>query len=147
MCGGYMRYCNTINRRPQVIEQMNPIGFRYFTEKQPEFMAAYRKMARQKWFQEKRWTGFIGPWTKGIYMQVYKTHWFNYELNGIHFETALTPEMEKAKVANLQLHITHQNLLPSRDDFNDYTIPRFQKIIDVLGEPYELWEHRASERM
>ena len=55
--------------------------------------------------------------------------------------------MAKERVVNLQLHITHQSLLPSREKFNDYTIPRFRKVIDAIGGPFELWEHRASERI
>ena len=80
-------------------------------------------------------------------MQIFKPHWFNWELEGIHFELAMNEECLKQKSANLQLHIIHRSVLPDRAQFNGYTIPKFKAEMKDWHTKYEVSETKQSERL
>jgi hypothetical protein len=122
-------------------------GWQIFVEQYPQVMKAYRRMAKMDWFQYGNWVAFVGHYTNGIFMQVYKPHWYNHELDGIHFELALEARCLKSNIASVQLHITHKNILPDRDQFNQYTIPRMAELVRPWGSRYELSETKLSERL
>jgi hypothetical protein len=118
-----------------------------FVEQYPQVMKAYRRMAKMDWFRNGNWVAFVGHYTHGIFMQIYKPHWYNHEFDGIHFELALDAHCLKSNVANVQLHITHRNILPDRDQFNQYTIPLMAELVSQWGSRYELSETNLSERL
>lgn len=118
-----------------------------FVDHYPQVMKAYRRMAKMDWFVQGEWVAFVGHYTSGIYMQVYKTHWYNQEFEGIHFELALDARCVENRVASIQLHITHKNVLPDRDKFNQETIPRMAELVSQWGPRYELSETKLSERL
>ncbi|MEZ4616820.1 MAG: hypothetical protein R2867_15130 [Caldilineaceae bacterium] len=118
-----------------------------FVEQYPLVMAAYRKVAWMAWFQEEGWVAFVGHYTHGIFMQLYKPHWYNGEFDGIHFELALDAKCVENKVASIQLHITHKALLPDRDRFNALTIPRMKQVVADWDARYEFSETKLSERL
>lgn len=118
-----------------------------FVEQYPQVMAAYRKIARMDWFQAGGWVAFIGHYTHGIFMQLYKPHWYNQELQGIHFELALDAHCVASRTASIQLHITHKALLPDREKFNAITIPKLKTVVEQWGPGYEFSETKLSERL
>ncbi|MCB0121204.1 MAG: hypothetical protein KDE58_03110 [Caldilineaceae bacterium] len=118
-----------------------------FVEQYPLVMAAYRKVAKMAWFQEEGWVAFVGHYTHGIFMQLYKPHWYNHEFDGIHFELALDANCVQNKVASIQLHITHKAVLPDRDQFNALTIPRMKAAMADWDTRYEFSETKLSERL
>lgn len=122
-------------------------SWQIFVEQYPQVMKAYRRMAKWQWFQNGHWVAFVGHYTNGIFMQLYKPHWYNQQFDGIHFELALDARCLKEKVANIQLHITHKNVLPNRDEFNKYTIPRMAEQVCHWGPRYELSETKLCERL
>ena len=63
-------------------------GWQIFVEHYPRMMQTYRKIARSEWFKNGHWAAFVGRYPHGIYMQIFKPHWFNQELEGIQ---ALSP--------------------------------------------------------
>lgn len=93
------------------------------------------------------WVAFVGHYTNGIFMQVYKPHWCNQEFEGIHFELALYARCIENKVASIQLHVTHKNVLPNREQFNQDTIPRMKEVMRDWDTRYELSETKLSERL
>jgi hypothetical protein len=118
-----------------------------FVEQYPQVMKTYRRIANMDWFQQGNWVAFVGHYTHGIFMQVYKPHWYNHEFDGIHFELALDARCLKSSVASLQLHITHKNVLPDREQFNQYTVPRMAALVNEWGSGYEFSESKLSERL
>jgi|SRR5579871_4079908 len=122
-------------------------SWQLYVEQYPQVMKAYRKIAKMDWFQEGHWVAFVGHYPQGIFMQVYKPHWYNHEFEGIHFELALGAHGVTSKTANIQLHITHKNVLPDREQFNHYTIPRMSEMVRQWGDRYELSETKLSERL
>jgi hypothetical protein len=122
-------------------------GWQVFVEQYPSVMQVYRKIARTEWFHSGRWAAFVGRYPHGIFMQLFKPHWFNQELDGIHFELALDSRCLRNHSASIQLHITHKSVLPDREAFNQYTIPRMAAIVSQWGSRYELSTTRLSERL
>jgi hypothetical protein len=118
-----------------------------FVEQYPQVMKVYRRLAKTEWFQQDGWVAFVGHYTNGIFMQLYKPHWHNHELEGIHFELALDARCLASKTASIQLHITHKNVLPDREAFNEYTIPLMVAMVCPWGPRYELSETKLSERL
>jgi hypothetical protein len=118
-----------------------------FVEWYPQVMKAYRRIAKTEWFQDGRWVAFVGHYTSGIFMQVYKPHWYNHDFDGVHFELALDARCVTNKAASIQLHVTHKNVLPDRELFNQYTIPRMAELVRPWGPRYELSETKLSERL
>ncbi len=122
-------------------------SWQIFVDQYPQVMKAYRRMAKQDWFQSGHWVAFVGHYPHGIFMQVYKPHWYNQEFDGIHFEVAVDARCLTNKVANIQLHITHKDVLPDREQFNQYTIPRMAELVRQWDSRYALSETRRSERL
>lgn len=118
-----------------------------FIEYYPRFLQVYRKIAGSGWFQDRGWNGFVGHYTHGIFMHLSKPHWYNQTFDGIHFELAMDASCAERQVASLQLHITHKNLLPDREAFNAYTIPRMESVVAGWGAPWELSTTKRSERL
>ena len=126
---------------------MNSKSWELFVEQYPQVMAAYRKMARMDWFKRGGWVAFVGHYTHGIFMQVYKPHWYNQTFDGIHFELALDSKCMENRTASIQLHITHKAVLPDRDRFNAVTIPRMKQAVEKWPPRYQLSETKLSERL
>lgn len=122
-------------------------SWQIFVEQYPQVLKAYRRIAKTEWFQSGHWVGFVGHYTHGIFMQIYKPHWYNQEFDGIHFELALDAHCLKNKVASIQLHITHKDVLPDRDRFNKYSIPRMAQLVGQWDSRYELSQTKLSERL
>lgn len=122
-------------------------GWAVFVDQYPQVMKAYRRIAKTDWFQSGSWIAFVGHYTHGIFMQVFKPHWFNHEFEGIHFELALDARCLRNATASIQLHITHKNVLPDRDAFNRLTVPRMAERAAPWGPRYELSETKLSERL
>jgi hypothetical protein len=118
-----------------------------FVEQYPQVMKAYRRIAKTEWFRNGGWVAFVGHYTNGIFMQVYKPHWYNHEFDGIHFELALDARCVESRVASIQLHITHKNVLPDRDQFNEYTIPRMAGLVGEWDSCYQFSDTKLSERL
>lgn len=129
---------------------MNPMltpDWVLFAEQFPEFMKTYRRLARERWFKDEGWTAFIAHYREGIFMQVYKLHWYNHEHEGIHLELALNAELLERREGNLQLHVTHRHMLPDRAKFNESTAPAMKNLIAGLGDNFEFCDDRLSERV
>ncbi|RIK40318.1 MAG: hypothetical protein DCC55_15430 [Chloroflexi bacterium] len=118
-----------------------------FIDFYPRFMQVYRRVVKTSWFQQGQWTAFIGHYTHGIFMQMSKPHWYNYEFDGIHFELAIDKPSAEQQLASIQLHITHKSVLPDREAFNAYTIPRMLEMVEAWDRRYELSPSRPSERL
>jgi hypothetical protein len=128
-------------------ETMLTESWRVFVDQYPQVMKTYRRIAKMEWFRNGNWVAFVGHYTNGIFMQIYKPHWYNHEFDGIHFELALDARCVENRVASIQLHITHKSVLPDRDQFNDYTIPRMAECVRQWGARYEFSESKLSERL
>ncbi|MEZ4864221.1 MAG: hypothetical protein R3C14_23110 [Caldilineaceae bacterium] len=126
---------------------MMDASWELFVEQYPLVTAAYRKVARMAWFQEEGWVAFVGHYTHGIFMQLYKPHWYNHEFDGIHFELAMDANCVQNKVVSIQLHITHKAVLPDRDQFNALTIPSMKQAVAEWDARYEFSETKLSERL
>src|SRR5688500_858597 len=113
-------------------------GWQIFIEQYPRVMQIYRKIARTEWFRKGRWTAFVGHYPHGISLQIFKPHWSNQALEGTHFELALDRRCRINSTASIQLHITHKSVLPDREAFNQYTIPRMAAMVSEWGSRYEL---------
>jgi hypothetical protein len=122
-------------------------SWQIFIDQYPRVMQVYRKIAKTEWFKSGRWTAFVGHYPHGIYMQISKPHWLNQELEGIHFELALDRRCLNNSSASIQLHITHKNVLPDREAFNQYTIPRMTAMVSTWDSRYELSTTKLSDRL
>jgi hypothetical protein len=100
-----------------------------FIEHYPQFMKVMRKLGAQDWYLDGGYAMFIGPYHAGIYAQIYKPNWHNYTLEGVHFETGLTPESLAEKKLQLDLHVGHRNLF-DRQKFNQITIPQMAEVVE-----------------
>jgi hypothetical protein len=118
-----------------------------FIDFYPQFMQVYRKVAKTAWFQQRHWNGFVGHYPHGIFMQLSKPHWYNYAFDGIHFELAMDQPSAEKQLASVQLHITHKAVLPDREAFNAYTIPRMLAMVEPWDSRYELSPSKSSERL
>ena len=65
-----------------------PESWHIFIEQYPQFMKLQRELGKTAWYGRDGWVSFIGHYHAGIYMQIYKGHWFNYTLDGIHLEAS-----------------------------------------------------------
>ncbi|GEM_PF-1260343 len=118
-----------------------------FIDYYPRCMQVYRKIAKTDWFQQNHWTAFVGHYTHGIFLQLSKPHWYNYDFDGIHVELALDCSCAERQIASLQLHITRKAVLPDREAFNAYTIPRIQTMVAAWHGPFEVSTTKPSERV
>jgi len=104
-------------------------SWQLFIEQHPQFMKVLRQLSNTDWYAQGDWASFIGHYQRGIYMQIAKGNWYNYGLDGIHFETGLTEEALAAKVLTIELHIGHRNLF-DREQFNVLTVERLAEVVD-----------------
>ena len=110
-------------------------SWQLFIEQHPQLMKVLRQLSNMDWYAAGGWASFIGPYHAGIYMQIAKGNWYNYGLDGIHFEFGLTAEALTAKTLSLDLHVGHRNLF-DRERFNALTVARMEEIAagwDVEG--------------
>lgn len=107
-------------------------SWQLFIEQHPQLMKVMRQLSGLEWYSSGGWSSFIGHYHAGIYMQVAKGSWFNYGLDGIHFEFGLTEEALQAKQLSIDLHVGHRNLF-DRQTFNALTVGR-------MGQVAEGWE-------
>ncbi len=130
-------------------EQMTnslPENWQIFMEQYPEFMKLQRKLATLDWYKDNGWVMFVGHYHAGIYFQHYKSNWFNYSLEGIHFEAGMTAESLKTKKLQLDLHIGHRNLF-DREKFNEITIPQMAAVVATWPAGYRFSKTNLAERL
>lgn len=101
----------------------------------------------QAWFQNEGWTAFIAHYRDGIYMQIYKLHWYNQLHEGIHLELAQNEQLRNKKQINLELHAHKEGLGPIRDQLNDEIAVALQTFIQELGTPFEFREKSLSAKI
>lgn len=126
---------------------MTSASWSVFMDYYPRYMQVYRKLAKTSWFRHGQWTAFVGHYTHGIFLQLSKPHWYNYEFDGIHIELAMDSACAERQQASVQLHITHKAVLPDRDAFNAYTIPQFERMVRSWNGPFEVSTTKPSERV
>jgi hypothetical protein len=117
-----------------------------FFEHYPQFMKLMRKLGAKDWYLDGGYVMFIGPYHAGIYAQVYKSHWHNYTLDGIHFETGLTADSLAEKKLQLDLHVGHRNLF-DREKFNQITIPKMVKVVENWDGEIKFSRSNLSDRL
>lgn len=123
-----------------------PQNWQIFIEQYPQFMKLQRKLATMDWFSQGGWSLFIGHYHAGIFAQVYKANWFNYSLDGIHFETGISAESIDKKIARLDLHVGHRNLF-DREKFNELTVPRMAEIVSGWEGNLRFSKTNLSDRL
>ena len=104
-------------------------SWQLFIDQHPQCMKVLRQLSNLEWYQTGGWSSFIGPYHAGIYMQVAKGNWYNYGLDGIHFEFGLTQESLDAKTLSIDLHVCHKKLF-DREKFNALTIDRLEEVVN-----------------
>jgi hypothetical protein len=109
-----------------------PESWQIFIGQYPQLMKLQRKLGTTDWYARDGWVMFIGHYHAGIYAQLYKSHWYNHTLDGIHLEMGLSAENLASKTLSLDLHIGHRNLF-DREKFNQITIPK-------MAEAVSSWE-------
>ena len=107
-------------------------SWQLFIDQHPQCMKVLRQLSNLDWYQTGGWSSFIGPYHAGIYMQVAKGNWYNYGLDGIHFEFGLTQENLDAKSLSIDLHVCHKNLF-DRGQFNSHTVERMEEVVNGWG--------------
>ncbi len=123
-----------------------PQSWQIFIEQYPQFMKLQRKLAAYDWYTNGGWVMFVGHYHAGIYMQLYKSHWHNYTLDGVHLETGMSAESLESKALQIDLHIGHRNLF-DREKFNQITIPRMAEAVAGLGDEVTFSNRNLSERL
>ncbi len=121
-------------------------AWKIFIEQYPQFTKTHRALAKMDWFAQQEWSVYIGYYHAGIYMQVYRSHWFNYGLDGIHFETGFTAETAAARQLRIDLHIGHRNMF-DRQRFNELTVPSMAQAAAGLGERVIFNGKNLSDRL
>lgn len=121
-------------------------SWQIFIEQYPQFMKLQRKLATTDWYINDGWVMFVGHYHAGIFMQLYKSHWFNYTLDGIHFETGLSAESLQSKTLMLDLHIGHRNLF-DRAKFNEITIPEMAVVVATWSDDCKFSTKNLSDRL
>ena len=104
-------------------------SWQLFIERHPQLMKVLRQLSSMDWYAAGGWASFIGPYHAGIYMQIAKGNWYNYGLDGIHFEFSLTEETLAAKTLSIDLHVCYRNLF-DRQQFNALTVERMGEIVE-----------------
>ena len=104
-------------------------SWQLFIDQHPQCMKVLRQLSNLDWYQTGGWSSFIGPYHAGLYMQIAKGNWYNYGLDGIHFEFGLTQESLDAKTLSIDLHVCHKNLF-DRERFNSLTVERMEEVVN-----------------
>lgn len=123
-----------------------PESWHIFIEQYPQFMKLQRELGKTAWYPRDGWVSFIGHYHAGIYMQVYKGHWYNYTLDGVHLETGLTAESLASKTLRLDLHVGHRNLF-DREQFNELTIPAMAEMVAEWEGDVTFSQRNLSDRL
>lgn len=123
-----------------------PESWQLFMEWYPQMMRLQRKLATTDWYVHNQWVTFIGHYHAGIFMQLYKSHWFNYTLDGIHFEMALSAEGLSRRRTQIDLHIGHRNLF-DRVQFNKLTVDPMAQVVDSWQTAFRFSRRNLSERL
>lgn len=123
-----------------------PDSWHIFMAQYPQFMKLQRKLGGIDWYVDGGWTMFIGHFHAGIFVQIFKPHWYNQTLDGIHFETGLTAESLASKTIGIDLHIGHKNLF-DREKFNDLTISHMAEIVSTWENDLKFSKDTLSSRL
>ena len=123
-----------------------PDSWHIFMEQYPQFMKLQRKLGSSDWHIDQGWVMFVGYYHAGIYAQIYKSHWHNYTLDGIHFESGMDAESQARKTLQLDLHIGHRNLF-DREKFNQLTIPVISEVVGTWDGAVKFSKTNLSERL
>lgn len=123
-----------------------PDSWQIFIEQYPQFMKFQRKLGTMDWYINDGWALFIGHFHAGIFVQIFKPHWYNQTLDGIHFETGLTAESLQSKMIGIDLHIGHKNLF-DREKFNDLTIPHMAALVLTWENELKFSSNTLSSRL
>ena len=121
-------------------------GWQIFIEQYPQFTRLMNRLAKTDWFKNDGWALYTGKYHAGIFFQLYKPHWHNYNLNGVHIEAGLDAEALESKKLRIDLHIGHANLF-DRKRFNELTLPSIKKLVAGWGDGYALSEKNLSDRL
>ncbi|MCA9973703.1 MAG: hypothetical protein KC425_25995 [Anaerolineales bacterium] len=121
-------------------------GWPIFIAQYPQFTKVHRALAKMDWFADQGWSVYIGYYFAGIFMQVYRAHWFNHGLDGVHFETGFTAESLETGELRIDLHIGHRNLF-DRARFNELTVPRMAVAAAALGDKVQFNARNLSDRL
>jgi hypothetical protein len=121
-------------------------NWQIFVEQYPQFIRLQRQLAETDWFVRDGWVMFIGLFHAGIFAQLYKLHWYNHTLDGIHVEFGIDAGALEAKRATIDLHIGHRNLF-DREQFNELTIPQMAEIVATWDGDYTFSTTNLSQRL
>ena len=121
-------------------------SWQVFTGYFGEFMKVLRELGRRDWYVDGQYVTFIGHYHAGIYAQVYKGHWHNYTLDGVHYELGFTSESIATKSVRFDLHIGHRNLF-DRAAFNELTVSRMAEIAAAWEGEYRFSASNLSDRV
>ena len=90
------------------------------------FRALEKNLRQANWFGDD-WDIY----NRGVYLQLYKTNWHNYNQGGIHFETYIEKPQIKQKSFPLCMHV--ENDCPSQSDFMD-------KFLEIERDRINSWK-------
>ena len=127
------------------MDQIDP-SWQLFIDTYDDFMKLMRELGRRAWYVDGQYVTFIGRYHAGIYVQVYKGHWHNYTLDGVHYELGFTAESVAEKQVRLDLHIGHRNLF-DREAFNALTIPRMAALVETWDGEVGFSKTNLSDRV
>jgi hypothetical protein len=123
-----------------------PESWHIFMEQYPQFIKPQHKLRLNDWYIDRAWVMFVGYYHAGIYAQIYKSHWHNHTLDGIHFETGMDADSLARKTLQLDLHIGHRNLF-DREKFNLLTIPAMAEVVETWDSKVKFSKTNLSERL
>jgi hypothetical protein len=89
---------------------------------------------------------FVEPYHEGIFFQIYKPHWYNHTLEGVHIECGIGAETLKNRSLALELHVGHRNLF-DRERFNEITLPAMRELVSSWGSGCQLSATHLSSRL
>ena len=90
------------------------------------FRALENRLRDAKWFDDD-WDIY----NRGVYLQLYKTNWYNHRQGGIHFETYIEKPQIKQKTFPLCMHA--ENDCPSQSIF-------ISKFLELEGDRIKAWK-------
>lgn len=118
----------------------------FYREHYPLLMKTMRKLGQSDWFIDGGYATFVGHYHAGAYVQVYKSHWFNTTLDGIHFEVGIETDCFTKRHVQIDLHIGHRNLF-DRVKFNELTVPAMQSVVAGWDEDLRFSKTNLTERL
>lgn len=118
----------------------------FYRDNYPLLMKTMRKLGQADWFVDGGYVTFIGHYHAGTYLQVYKSHWYNQTLDGVHFEVGIETDVFAKKQVQIDLHIGHRNVF-DRVTFNELTIPKMQVVVDGWDNELRFSKTNLTERL